>query len=65
LAAHALLAASKHSAQIQIGVARDRAGGFEAHAWVVCNGCVIVGGPDVRRFTPLLTFEGSSECLSS
>jgi hypothetical protein len=42
LAAHLLLRREGFEPQLQLGVARD-AGEFKAHAWVECNGVVVVG----------------------
>jgi hypothetical protein len=37
-------------AKLRIGVTRNAAGGFEAHAWIESQGDVIIGGPDVSRW---------------
>jgi hypothetical protein len=54
-----LLARAGHASRLEIGVAKD-AGDFQAHAWVVCDGRVIIGGPDVTRYSRLMTLETSS-----
>jgi len=65
LAAHAMLAGSGQASRIEIGVAKDSASRFEAHAWVICNDRIVLGGPEVSRYTPLLAFEtGARTCLS-
>ena len=52
LAAHVLLRRSGYEGVLHVGVAHDAGGKFEAHAWLECEGKVIVGrGP--RRFVPL------------
>jgi hypothetical protein len=52
LAGHVLLKQVGHEGVLHIGVARDEAGQFEAHAWLECQGKVIIGeGP--RGFVPL------------
>ena len=52
LAAQFLLARSGHRSQIQIGVARDAGGRFLAHAWLISNGRVVVGGSprEIQRY---------------
>lgn len=41
-------------AELRVGVARARDGGIRAHAWVVYEGKVIIGGlPDLDQFTLL------------
>ncbi len=51
--AYILLRRAGHSARVRLGLARDRPGGFAAHAWVEREGRVLLGGPDVSRFAPL------------
>jgi len=48
-----LLGRYGHSARVRLGVSRDAAGGFEAHAWLERAGAVMLGGPDISRFAPL------------
>jgi hypothetical protein len=57
LAAHALLVGSGHSSHIQIGVAKDATNQFEAHAWLNCNGHIVLGGPEVSRYTLILALK--------
>jgi len=53
LAADRLLSVHGYDSTVRIGVARGR-GGFEAHAWLERNGCILVGDlPDLARFRPL------------
>jgi len=43
-----------HTASLRIGVARSAAGQFMAHAWVECEGKIVMGGwEDLSRYTPL------------
>jgi hypothetical protein len=43
---------------LEVGVARDERGVFQAHAWVEHAGQVIVGQlPDLSRFAKLPTFK--------
>ena len=45
LATKLLLCWRGQQASLRIGVARSEAGQFIAHAWVECNGRVVIGGP--------------------
>ncbi len=56
LAVHALLQRGGHPTQIHIGVAKSDESQVEAHAWVECQGRVVVGGSDTARYAPLLRF---------
>ena len=53
LAAEYLLVGAGCPAVLHIGARNDEASGFEAHAWVVSDGEIIVGDVGVDRFTPL------------
>lgn len=55
LAAQFLLARAGHRSQIRIGVAKDVDGEFLAHAWLISDGRVVVGGAsrDLRRYASL------------
>jgi hypothetical protein len=57
LTAKALLESAGIPACLHIGVARGGYARFEAHAWVECQGAVVIGASGVTRFTPLLTLE--------
>jgi hypothetical protein len=50
LAVQLLLARSGHHSELRIGVIRDDAGAFAAHAWVVAGGKVIVGARRGMRY---------------
>jgi len=54
LAAQALLNRHGYASQLMIGVARNEAWGFEAHAWITCQNQVLIGGPETERYAPLL-----------
>lgn len=58
LAAQVLLARSGYQSRVEIGVAKDEPSRFEAHAWLVCEDRVVLGGPGVDRYTSLLALEG-------
>lgn len=53
IAAQRWLARERRPTQLVIGVHKDAAGRFEAHAWLRCGSVTVTGG-DVARFTPLL-----------
>jgi hypothetical protein len=44
LAAQYLLARSGHRSQLRVGVAQDPSGRLLAHAWLVSDGRVVIGG---------------------
>lgn len=50
-----ILARQGKSSQVRIGVARDDQGRFIAHAWLVSEDRIVLGGAEenIRRFTPL------------
>jgi hypothetical protein len=53
-AVHLLLHRYGYESRIQVGVGRDAAGVFEAHAWVECEGRTVIGAvDDPARFVPL------------
>lgn len=51
LSAQVLLAARGLSSELKIGVTLDSNRQFSAHAWVLVDGKVLVGGRETRRFT--------------
>jgi hypothetical protein len=55
LAAQALLSRAGRESHVEIGVAKD-SGKFEAHAWVVCGNRIVIGGPNVERYSRLATW---------
>jgi hypothetical protein len=52
LAGRLLLVRHGHPAVLRIGVAGGEQ--FKAHAWVECEGKVLIGGHELDRYTPLL-----------
>lgn len=59
LAAQYLLARSAYPADLQIGVARDKHGKLEAHAWVISENQIIIGNVrNVDQFVSLSHMEG-------
>jgi hypothetical protein len=58
LAAQILLKRSGAITDLRLGVARNASGAFEAHAWVECQGKILIGGREQRRFTPLPGLNG-------
>lgn len=56
--AHLLLHRHGHGSRVHVGVAHDSQGKVEAHAWVECEGRVLVGDlPDLKRFVSLPALE--------
>src|SRR5437879_1946885 len=53
LAAQALLARSGYASQVEIGVNKDDAR-FRAHAWLVCQGEIVLGGPQIEQYNSLM-----------
>jgi len=55
LAAQYLLARSGHRSTIRIGVRRGPDGASSAHAWLLCEGLVVLGGndEDLSSYVPL------------
>lgn len=57
LATQVLLDRRRRTARLRIGVAKDRQGNLEAHAWIESDGRVIIGGSDVSRFVAFPALE--------
>ena len=57
LAAQALLTRHGYASQLMIGVAKGEACRLDAHAWIICQDRVLIGGPETGRYTPLLNLE--------
>jgi hypothetical protein len=55
LAAQVLLVRRGHPATLHIGAYKTDEGAFQAHAWVECEGEVVIGGYELERYTPLTT----------
>jgi hypothetical protein len=51
LAVQAMLAHRGYSSHLRIGVAKDEEGRFKAHAWVECEGKIVIGGAGVSQYT--------------
>ena len=59
LATQVLLSRRGHPASLRIGVARSEAGKFQAHAWVECQGKIVIGGAQaLSRFTTFPPLDG-------
>ena len=56
LATQVLLAYEGIPSDLCIGVAKDNPTSFEAHAWVEADGLVVIGGPQLHRYTRLTSF---------
>lgn len=50
-----LLARSGIGSLVRVGVVGNQDGSFEAHAWLIANGKVMIGGDDeeISRFSPI------------
>jgi hypothetical protein len=59
LTVQALLARSGHPSRLHVGVIRGKQGEVEGHAWVECDGRILVGGTvsEIGQFTPLAAFD--------
>ena len=57
LAVQALLASAGYASRIEIGVIKDTARRFQAHAWVMCGDQIVIGGPEVSRYARLTSWE--------
>jgi hypothetical protein len=55
MTAQVLLARRGYSALLHIGVLRDDKGNLQAHAWVESEDEVVIGGCELKRYTPLAT----------
>jgi len=47
-----MLARRGHASTVEFGVAKHHAG-LEAHAWLVCDGQIVIGGEQAGAFVPL------------
>lgn len=54
LAAQSLLALHGYNPLLTIGVAKNECDQFEAHAWVVCQNEILIGGREAGNYTALL-----------
>lgn len=52
LAGRVLLARAGHASRVRFGVAAPSDRGFEAHAWLECDGAVVVGAVPGQPLTP-------------
>ena len=53
LTAQVMLGRRGRPAEVRFGVRRDAAGGMDAHAWLECEGEVLVGGEGLEVFREL------------
>ena len=62
LALQFLLARSGRSSRLHIGVAHSETKRFQSHAWVECDGQVLIDRPsDVRRYRAIVSWESSPD----
>jgi len=59
LALHWLLMLSGHASRVYLGARKDREGKFEAHAWVECEGRVVIGGAEAHEYVSFTSWKGS------
>lgn len=59
LTTQVLLSRRGHPALLHIGVVKKELGEFQAHAWVECEGKIVIGGHELERYTLLTTLEKS------
>ena len=63
LAGHSMLARRGFASRISIGVtageAQQNSSSLIAHAWLEAGGRILLGGPDVGRYSPLFTWGNS------
>lgn len=64
LAAQVLLGRRGHTSRLHIGVTRSMEKEFEAHAWLQCEGKVVIGDSEIERFTPLLASEAKKPWIA-
>lgn len=57
LAAQTMLARRGYSSHLRIGVAKDKGGRLKAHAWVECEGKIVIGGRGVSQYAALPRWE--------
>jgi hypothetical protein len=57
MAAQTLLLRAGYNPKVKIGVAKNEKKLFEAHAWLVLDDQVLIGGTEVERYTALTIFE--------
>jgi hypothetical protein len=53
LAAQVLLERRGHPARVRVGIGRAEGARLLAHAWVECDGRILLGGTDLSQYTPL------------
>jgi len=66
LTAQTMLARRGYSSQLRIGVAKDDSGRLKAHAWVECEGKIVIGAAGAAQYTafPPLEFRRRSGVIA-
>jgi hypothetical protein len=59
LAARVLLARFGYKSRVEIGVAKDEQGRFEAHAWLAVGEKVVICGPETNRYASLVVWDAT------
>lgn len=57
LSMQVLLGRAGYPSRLYLGVTKNAQGGFEAHAWVECAGCIVIGGDSPEAWTPLTAWD--------
>ncbi len=57
LSMQVLLGRAGYPSRLYIGVKKSVKGGFEAHAWVECGNCIVIGGSRSDSWTPLTAWD--------
>jgi len=63
LAAQLMLARRGHASEVKIGVARKTEGGIQAHAWLMCDGRMVVGEDTRETWVPMRSTDAPGEAL--
>lgn len=65
LSVQVLLARGGYPSRLHVGVLRGKQGEVEGHAWVECDGRILIGGSasEIGVFTPLAVFEIANTAL--
>ena len=57
LSMQVLLGRAGYPSRLFLGVKKNDKGGFEAHAWVECGDCIVIGGDAPEDWTPLTAWD--------
>lgn len=57
LSMQVLLGRAGYPSRLYLGVKKNDKNGFEAHAWVECGDCIVIGGDSSHDWTPLTAWD--------